>query len=564
MLNILRSLRLLILAATLCSFLFVGSANAQTKVTSAGREFWFGFMPNYIDPADRLNLYIATESENRVTIELYGLNGAITWTKVINLAGGEAFTVQVPPNIAETRSLETPVYQAVRVTSTSFCTVVGYSDNALTTDAFLAIPLPALGTEYYCVSYFDDAYAPGQDHLGGEFLIVAPYDGTQVTITTNANTTLSEDGKTIGHTKGQTWTVNLSKGQTYLVQSTGFGYGVEDLTGSKVTSNKPIGFLSGHQRAAIELGGEGTSKEHLIEMLPSTDHWGTEYVTIPLPSKPIAGSYYRVISAEAGNIVRVNDSTITLDAGAYAEFSQVTTPIHFISTSNKRFLAVQYAYAEGSFGDPSQGDATMIALTPVAHFVTNALFRAPSNNSGSGSAFRHYASVITTSKGLSDMLVKKGDAAPVPITAFGGLQEPIAGTSYSSASLRLTGEDVSWSISSSAPFTLIQYGYASKETYGYPGPRSFDVVQSTVASETEGIVELWPNPASNKLNIDLPEDLILVSVSAVDAIGVSYPIQVSRSGGHVSALVDRIPSGSYRMLIETSRGLVSHPLVIKR
>lgn len=478
MLNILTSLRLLILAAILGPAI---SANAQTSLTSAGREFWFGFMPNYITPAQAVSVYVATEVANKFKVEIYGENGSITSSQSISLAAGQAYKFSLSVSLSETRELEQAVYHAIRVTSSSPGVVVGYSDNTLSTDAFLAIPLSSLGTEHYCASYYDDAYSPGIDHLGGEFLIVAPYDGTQVTITTTANTTTSYDGKTIGHAKGQTWSVNLRRGQTYLVQTTGWNYGVDDLTGSKVTSNKPIGFLSGHQRAEIELE-DGNSKDHLIEMLPSTDHWGIEYVALPNKTKPVAGSYYRVISAENANTIKINDSSITLDAGEYAEFSQVTSPVRLVSTNAKRFLALQYAYEQGHFGDPGAGDATMIVLTPVTQFVTSAMFRTPNN---AGASFRHYVTFISTQQGILNIRVRKGQS-DVTLAALGASSSTmIPGTPYVGVSVLLPGDEITWSVHGPTPFTFTVYGYTDLESYGFPGPRSFASSADSVAPKLD-------------------------------------------------------------------------------
>ena len=57
---------LVILAATS----LLPSAARSQGVSSEGKEFWLGFMPNYIDPADKLALFIASGTKNRVKIEV--------------------------------------------------------------------------------------------------------------------------------------------------------------------------------------------------------------------------------------------------------------------------------------------------------------------------------------------------------------------------------------------------------------------------------------------------------------------------------------------------------------
>lgn len=513
--HLLTTLRLLIVAALISSAI---PATAQPGLASEGREFWLGFMPNYITPAQAISVYVGTAVPNDFKVETFGAGGSIVRSQSIKLGAGQSHKFNMSVGLSETRDREEPVYRAIRVTSSSPSTVVGYSDNSLTTDGFLAIPTPALGLEHYCFSYFDDSYSPGIDHLGGEFLVVAPYDDTKVTITTTARTSLTDDGKTIGHTPGQTWTVTLKRGQTYLVQSTGWEYGVGDLTGSKVTSNKPVGFLSGHQRAAIELE-DGNSKDHLVEMIPSTNHWGIEYFGIPQNARTICGNYYRVMSAENDNVIKVNDSTVTLDAGEYAVFSQMTDVAHFISTNKKRFLAMEYFYSQGQFGDPGPGDPDMLTLTPASGFVTHAIFRTPSN---AGTAFRHYATFVAATDGINSLRLKKGNTSPLSVAALGGSIVPIENTSYSFARIRMPGDEISWFAECDVPFSLDLYGYADVESYGYPGSRNFTISSDSIAPRLRASAADSCGSYSLTLTDDVGiADIYLIPPSERDRFGIN-------------------------------------------
>src|SRR5205814_6752767 len=120
-------------------------------------------------------------------------------------------------------------------------------------------------TEYYSSCFYDDHYLQWPDQpLAGEFLIVAAHDSTVITIhSVTADTRMGEamiegmdtmyNGQepivdcsplTTSHFTGETWSVQLDRGQTYLVQSTGNAYGTQDLSGTRVTGSKPFGFLS--------------------------------------------------------------------------------------------------------------------------------------------------------------------------------------------------------------------------------------------------------------------------------------------------------------------------------
>lgn len=411
----------------LCFLAFSSVAGAQ-GLSSAGTEYWLGFMPNYIDPADKINLFVASETTNYVKVEIFGLNGEIAQTKSFALDAQQAITVPLTPGQVETREREQPVYRAIKVTSSAPCAVYGYSDNSLTTDGYLGLPLEMLGTKYYCLSYYDDAYSPGFDHLGGEFLIVAPYDSTKVTIRTTAKTALDDGGVTIGHNAGDTWTVTLQAGQTYLVQTTGWGYGTDDLTGSYVESSKPVAFLTGHQRASIELDASNNSKDHLIEMLPPVETWATEYYMSP-QGRPKCGDYVRVLSAEDANIVSVNGSQRQLNAGEMFDVSLVTAPTLFRSTNGKRFIVMAYSYTQNFNGDPAVGDPFTITLSGKQNMQKRMIFRTPSNSGGP--SFIHYGTIISTQSGLSAIRLKSSDNPAQPLSSYGATGPfPIPGSNY--------------------------------------------------------------------------------------------------------------------------------------
>lgn len=452
-----------------------GVSNSQ-GLSSEGKEYWIGFMPNYITPAQAISIYVGTGTPNKIKVETFGDNGMIVSSQSITLGADQAYKFKMSIGLSETRVRETPMYRAIRITSTAPCVAYGYSDNTLTTDGYLALPLSGLGKEYYAVSYYDDAYSPGYDHLGGEFLVVAPYDATEVTITLpeEATTTLTDDGRTIGHKGRDTWKVTLNKGQTYLVNTTGWNYGVDDLTGAKVTSTKPVGFLTGHQRAEIELE-DGNSKDHLIEMIPPTDRWGTEYFMMPQLSRTVCGDYIRVISAEDNNRITVNGSERQINAGEWFEVSQQTVATTFRSINGKRFLVMDYSYEEGHFGDPGPGDPDITTMIPKEQFQKRIIFRTPSN---AGTAFKHYATIVYHKDFIGQVTLKKGNNKPTSLSSFGaGSPVPLPTSDYVCQRVLLSGDEVTWIAEAPTPMGIYMYGFTSVESYAYPAGMALKVLQ---------------------------------------------------------------------------------------
>ncbi|HET6511613.1 MAG TPA: choice-of-anchor D domain-containing protein [Candidatus Kapabacteria bacterium] len=462
------------------------TAHAQ-GVSAEGREFWFGFMPNADLPAQQINVFVATGTANRIKVETYGESGDIVRTQSITLAADETYAFNMSVGLSETRKQETAAHRAIRVTSTAPCVVYGYSDNNLSTDGFLALPVTGFGKEYYCVSYYDDWYyfIGSTSHLGGEFLIVAPYDGTEVTITTTAHTTTSEDGYTISRNPGDTWKVTLNKGMTYLVQTTGRLWGEDDLTGSKVTSTKPIGFLTGHQRAQIETTADN-SKDHLIEMIPPTDRWGTEYYSVAHWNRK-DGDYYRLISAEDNNKISVNGNIYTLNAGQWAEIPTQKAPTVFKSTNGKRFLTMDYSYHQNYNGDPALGDPHIITMIPKEQFQKRMIFRTPVNV---GSAFKHYAIAVYHKDGISKMTIKRGQADPQNFAAYqAGGTISFPGSDYVASVLQISGDAVTWITEGPVPMGIYQYGFTQTEGYGWPAGMALKIISKDPMAPLETRVE---------------------------------------------------------------------------
>jgi hypothetical protein len=297
--NMKRSIRICLLSVLLPLAVMTLYSPGQTRAqghgnTSFGTDFWFGYMPDYTGPADYIYVYVCSGAANHVTVEEYGgANGGPSRKYVQDLPAGTTGTFEIDISSAETRITEKAAYRAVHVTATSPCAVYGFSNLYATSDGFLALPTPSLGKDYYSANYFDDWYFTSNEPLAGEFLIVAPYDYTNVIIKTTSDTRTDPSGLVIGHSANVPWTVTLMKGQTYLVQSPGRDKG-NDITGSHITSDKPIGFLSGHQRCAIPNDDPNyTSKDLLIEMMPPVDKWGTQYFDMPMAGRTKCGDYIR-------------------------------------------------------------------------------------------------------------------------------------------------------------------------------------------------------------------------------------------------------------------------------
>lgn len=239
---------------------------------SQGKEFYVCYPLNdsYRQPTTAREIYIASSRNTTVRYEFQGS------VKVFTLQAMKVLVLKQPdvalPEISES---ETIVNSAIRLTSPDPISVYVYNGKQVTSDGYLAIPVQSWGTEYMHLSWPDfNEFRPWKSG----FAIIAAYPDTRVSIQLR-KPYIGEFGVTSARTEkgrkyGDTWTVTLQPGQCYLVQGDGTTRGQFDLSGSIVRSNKPIGFLSYHQRTMIPSFDIYNGRDHLIEMLPPTSMWG--------------------------------------------------------------------------------------------------------------------------------------------------------------------------------------------------------------------------------------------------------------------------------------------------
>ena len=55
-----------------------------------------------------------------------------------------------------------------------------------------------------------------------------------------------------------------------------------DLSGTLIKSTQKVAVLSGNIRTSV---GSGSSRDHLVAMIPPVESWGREYCTVPIPGR---------------------------------------------------------------------------------------------------------------------------------------------------------------------------------------------------------------------------------------------------------------------------------------
>ena len=346
------------------------------------------------------------------------------------------------PTIRMSGSAKGP--NALYITADDEVVMYGVNKERYSNDAYLALPTDVLGQEYYLVTW----YPPSRQT---EMMMVGINDTTTVQIqlpSAIGGNTITYNGATYG--AGDTITDTLDRFDTLQLVSSG------DLTGAYVTSDKPIGVLSGNQKTKI---GSGGSSDHLCEFLIPVSQWGKNFITVPIPLRTV-GDYFKFIASEDMTTVNITGGyTETFTISTRGEFVErmIDSTAHCKVTADKAISVIQFVQSQQSSAEPS--DPAMMIIPPIEQYGADYTFSTPKYSLGSYSNFFMFVVKDADKDGL------KLDGA-----AFSGVTyNPVAGTDYVAGYVPVT--DGTHTVRHDSPIKIFGgylYGQAKYETYAFP------------------------------------------------------------------------------------------------
>lgn len=434
-----------------------------------GRHFYVGFMQNEIDNRGgiTLRLFISTRAETKVVLTIPYMQ-----PQTYYLDRNEIIEVDIPFDL-ELRDVSERVLRnkLVEIYSENPITVFAFNSQHTTSDAFALIPVTRWGTDYAVMSIANDQYddplrdeASVNDSLNrytprrSQYAIMAAFDSTVVTYVNRAPTRL-------GKVAMVEYTEILDAGEVFVVQSADAPRGENDLTASTISSNKPIGVLSGHMRSAVPLDLEYPfeSKDHLIEMLPPIDSWGNQFITVPFLISNI-GDFYRVISNTNSTMLEVNypnsgrKEEFILNKGEVLDFKNIDEPA--IWTSSEPILIGKYMSHSGAENDTPNFDPALVLVPPIEQFVSKILFLTPRNFRIAEQYDAHAIQIISDAQALSSLRLDEEFVKNISSIE----SNLIPGTNYYWTNITLSyGKHELTSIA--GRFAGIMFGYGFRDSY---------------------------------------------------------------------------------------------------
>lgn len=286
-------------------------------------------------------------------------------------------------------------------------------------------PTESLGTDYLIMAG-TSSLVPN----GSQLSVVAGADSTVVTITPSANLTT-------GQVAGVPFNINLDELEAFELRASGSG----DLTGTTITSTKDIGVFGGHLCGNVPAS--TAFCDHLIEQIPTTDDFGTQFVVLPTEQGG-PGDVLKFLAKEDGTVITLSDGRVfNLDAGESVTLDgagEFTDAINSL-TSNKPILVGQFMLGSNIAGE---GDPAFSLVPDISQWLDDYIFNTPAGD------YEDYLGIAIEAAALATLTL---DGVPVDPGCF----LPVPGTTLVACNLLTT--DGSHRITADSPFMLLGSGF---------------------------------------------------------------------------------------------------------
>jgi len=481
---------------------------STTPWTAAGKEFYACF-PSVVGSSSSVDqnirtLFISSRAPARVTVEV--LKTALDTTFIVT--PGRAARVEIPIYDALNRNdYEVAVSKVVHIFSNEVIAVYGFSHDYLSSDGFIVYPTQTLGTAYMVMStrnavnynIFGDTIIAQQDTTApnprSECAIVATRNNTHVTFTLTAT---SYSGRFI---EDSTYTIQLDRGQVYPIMARDTGTRLTgpltdnaldwwnlyapwkggpdcDLTGSYITSDKPIAVFSGHERAAapfdLEYNYGDVSRDHLIEQVPPISAWGKRYIVVNAgqdraSARASGGDAVRILSAFDNTHVKINGvQTYTLGRGEHCDFLSGSASL---IESDVPILVAHFMQSQTA-GYDDMGDPDLTMARPIEDFANE--YTLPPWHDALTFTEPHLLVICDTSAQNST----RYNGMLLPAVPW----KPIAGTSFATGIFPVN-YNFEQRLESTLPCYAEFFAYGNKDSYCYAGGGDYPYVDSLFAAD---------------------------------------------------------------------------------
>jgi len=348
------------------------------------------------------------------------------------------------------------------MTSSDKVTVIGQNFRHRSSGTFRSLAIIDLCYVDEYVYYGVSVSGSNLDAFNSSILVVGTEDNTIMKLTVTQPVTISVSNSTVDLTAGIQYSFVINRLQTVLIKS------VDDLTGTKIATDKPVSVFGGHQCGRVPANLNDC--DYLVEQVPPTTLWGRVYYTAPLSTRR---SYtIKLLAAHNSTVVDIYCNN-TRESYIISEGQSVNKTLslqeYCVINSSKEVLLIQLSHSRSNGRIDTVGGPMMTLVPPTNHYSNSFKFSTLLDQS---ETFTHYINIIVLTQYyqpdviylISGGVNRSLDLYPwIPIvvnniteaySAQIGISEGIAEVTHQNTNARLS---------------LIVYGLSSFHMYGFAG-----------------------------------------------------------------------------------------------
>ena len=415
------------------------------------KTHYFGYFKNYA--GGRLSIIVVNSDTQTVNYLVEAPKIGLYKTGIIK--PNDELIIKLSNNI-EVSSRNDQDNGVYLETSSNRVTVFGQNELSTTSDTFLVIPTTSdCITEYTYYGLSVVRSSSSYRNYYSSVLIVGTENNTVMKLTVPQPVTIKIGDVTTRLTTGRQYSFMINRLQTVYVRSH------EDLSGTKVVTDKAISVFSGHECGRLPWNTGDC--DHLIEQIPPTTLWGKVYYTVPFATKKVYTIKVLAVHNHTVVLISCNNYNISVIINE-GKFVSLTLQEYCAIHSDKEVLVGQFNHA-GGIGDPM-----MIVLPATIHYTDS--FDVSTIRNPSRSGYMHYVNIIVLSQYYQPHMihmiengVNKSLAVEkwIPITANNITEAYATQVRVQEGVVKISHENPE------ALMTTTVYGFASIEGYGHSG-----------------------------------------------------------------------------------------------
>jgi hypothetical protein len=277
-----------------------------------GNEFWLSIPPcNETDIKDTNNkvrffIYSFTKTNVKLNIESnsYFVQDTAYPNKILEFSIHSSIA-QPYQKLWQDETPDDKIYEkkGIHIESESPIMVYVIIKYRTSADGFLAIPVSSLGEEYIITPYTQPKAESGKNifHLPGTVTIVSAFDSTEVFFKLGGNDSSRTKS---GIISGESKTGTLMAGDVWILNTGNPG---SDLSGSRITSSKPVSVLSGNY--CVNIPPDNQYCDYTVEMNNPVFSYGKYYPVPILPERKYP-PVIRIFSVNPNTNIYLNGNLI--------------------------------------------------------------------------------------------------------------------------------------------------------------------------------------------------------------------------------------------------------------